>query len=171
MNKLLDINTIFTNNEKYTKKRLSEIRRGCKKVSLDNCHTQDWLPLSLDRFPPIYGYSRFGAYMVKHITDTGFDNIRYVGNGVVGSRKKRIKDVFQNDGRAVVSKNGSSSDCRVASKLFQEDPKLGNWLFWCCRIPKLVGGELAEKFYVEGFERSLHDHFNPLYNLAGLIGK
>lgn len=181
MTSYLNLHSVIENTDAHIKKRQSEIRRGCKQVSIDACFIQDWLPLSTNKFPSAFGYSRYGAYMVKHIKDTEFNNIAYVGNGVISQRRNRIKNVFRNGGKAVVSKNGSSSDCRVASKMFQADSNLDNWLYYYIKVPKIDlnpnsiywtdEGEIAEKFYVEEMERSLHEKFQPRYNLEGLIAK
>jgi hypothetical protein len=86
-----------------------------------------------------------------------------IGCGNVSARKARHLGVFKNNGKTIISSNGSPSGSMTGMHMFKYDKNIKNWLFQWCNI--------GNKELSEVYETLLQKQENPLFNSECMAGK
>jgi hypothetical protein len=89
---------------------------------------------------------RPGVYLIKHRDS---DEVYYVGQGIVSSRRTVHKRVFLNKGQACIYEK-SVVDSHVARKMYEKDPVLDNWFLFYYLCDKDVAKKLEESIIDRG---------------------
>ena len=86
-----------------------------------------------------------------------------IGCGNVSARKSRHMGVFKNDGKTIISLNGSPSGSMTGIHMYKYDKDINNWLCqWC---------DVGNKELSEMYETILQQQENPSFNNESMAGK
>ena len=101
-----------------------------------------------------------GVYRIVHKPT---NQVASIGNGNVNCRKTRHREVHQNNGKTLISKNGSPSPSMTGMHMYNMDKDINNWLFQWTHI--------GNKPLAEQYETLLQHKEKPLFNNLSMAGK
>jgi hypothetical protein len=104
--------------------------------------------------------STLGVYSIVHEPT---NELVYIGQGNVSTRKARHIQVFKNKGKGIIHKGGSYSGSQVAEKMYKFDSNIDNWLFSFTII--------GEKNIIIAYEYELVKIYEPKFNKSYMTGK
>ena len=117
----------------------------------------------VDSSPKSKGYSVWKSIGVYRIIHKPTNQIVSIGCGNIAARKYRHKSVHLNNGKTLISKNGSPSPSMTGMHMYKMDKDINNWWFSWTHI--------GSKSLAEQYEILLQNKMKPLFNNLSMAGK
>ncbi len=111
------------------------------------------------------GGKHIGLYRISHN-----DEVMYVGMGNLNNRRARHILVFENKGKADVSKNGHSSDSAVAKKMYNYDKDINNWFIEYMTLDGEIDRSVADGV-MKKMEHIFYQEHRPVFCTEHMVGK
>ena len=112
-------------------------------------------------------YSRFiGMYKIIHEED----GVMYIGMGNINQRRVRHVGVFKNNGKAMVSGNGRSSDSPGARKMYEHDSDINRWSISFMTLDDDIDRFVADAV-MKRIECILSEECSPVFSTKHMVGK